>query len=123
MQEYPITEDLFKDIHQWQKTNKSQRFSWALWINNLEQFGGMVGSYLTELNTPCKAELEYLLNFMTGKFLIDRFEKFPFLKYILDFYSISNDLINLPENLIKRDPQLTDINKISTFLPSSKHCN
>jgi hypothetical protein len=122
MQMYPITEDLFEKLHQWQKTNKSQRFSWALWINNLEQFGGMVTTYLTE-QLPLKAELEYLLNFMTGKFLIDSFSKDPFLKYILKFYSISNDLINLPENLIKRDPPLTDINKISTFLPSSKHCN
>jgi hypothetical protein len=122
MQEYPITEDLFKDIHQWQKTNKSQRFSWALWINNLKMFGEMVGTYCKKLELPLQ-ELEYLLNFMTGKFLIDRFSEVPFLKYILDFYSISNDLINLPENLIKRDPQLTEINKISTFLPSSKHCN
>jgi hypothetical protein len=60
---------------------------------------------------------------MTGKFLIDRFKKTPFLSYILNFYSISNDLVNLPDNLIKRNPPLTDIKKISTFLPSSKHFN
>jgi hypothetical protein len=73
MRSYHISDDLFEDIHQWQKTNKSQRFSWALWINNLEQFGDMVRTYFTELELPLQAELEYLLNFMTGKFLIDRF--------------------------------------------------
>jgi hypothetical protein len=42
MHTFPISNWVFEDLHQWQKTNKSQRFSWALWINNLEQFGGMV---------------------------------------------------------------------------------
>jgi hypothetical protein len=39
---------------------------------------------------------------------------FENLSYIDEYgYSISNDLINFPENLIKRDPPLTEINKIS----------
>jgi hypothetical protein len=68
-----ILHGILKKLHQ--KTNKSHRFSWALWINNLEQFEGMVGKYFKDLNLPrpLKEELKYLLNFMTGKFLIDRF--------------------------------------------------
>jgi hypothetical protein len=42
-QMYPISEGLFESLHHWQKTYKSQRFSWALWINNLEDFRIMLG--------------------------------------------------------------------------------
>jgi hypothetical protein len=73
MYAFPISNSLFETLHQMQKNKKSQSFSWALWINNLEQFGGMLRPYLTQLRLPIQAELEYLLNFMTGKFLIDRF--------------------------------------------------
>jgi hypothetical protein len=119
MKMYPISEDLFERLHQWQKTNKSQRFSWALWINNLKQFGGMVGPYLKELDLPLKEEVTYLFDFMTGKFLINRFEKTPFLKYILKFYIIGNDMINSPDNIIKAG-QVIDFQEVPRILPSSK---
>lgn len=47
------------------------------------------------------SETEFLLNFMTGKYLTDKFKETKFLNYILELYQIGNNLISAPKNLLK----------------------
>lgn len=47
------------------------------------------------------SETEFLINFMTGKYLVDKFKETNFLKYILELYQIGNNLISAPKNLLK----------------------